>query len=150
MSWIEVRNRPAEYVNVTKILNFYVATHTKGTEKTFLMRQLVADLNIAKVTAKSFSRKSNIPYISKFDEEKRPIFTVLRYGEEWFPAELQIDKTLLLTGDKSRHPAELHLGGDQAGAILVANVIALTQNGLCFPNIGIALGNQMRHEFENK
>jgi len=142
---LEPSNRPAEYVNVTKFLNHYVATHTIGKEKTFIMKDLVKDESVAQAAAESFSKDNHILYIPNVDEEKRPIYTILKHGKEWFPAELQGDKTVLLTGRKSAELGQQSLGGTQEEAIHAANLIAFNHKGLCFPSIGIALSDDKKN-----
>lgn len=135
-------NRPSEYVDVTQILDRYVATHTSGKDKTFIGSELVKDISVAQSAAELFSKDHNIIYIPKVDEEKRRIFTVLKHENKWYPAELQKDKTILLTSHKSDGFGQQSLGGTKNEAIHAANLIAFSKKGICFPGIGIAIAEK--------
>ena len=129
---VGMRTQPTEFVAVIKLVNCYIATHTKGNKKVFIPQHLETDIKIAQAAAESFAKTKNIPYEDTLLEANQPIITVLKHGQDWFPAELHADKITLLTNLGS-----LNLGGSQQGATNLADAIALSRGADCIPSIDL-------------
>ena len=131
----DMRTQPTEFVGVIRLVNCYIATHVQGETKAFVSKHPETDIKVARATAKLFAETNSIPYDSTLKELNQPIITVIKSGEDWFPAELHADKVTLLTKFGS-----MDLGGSQQEATNIANVIALSRGQDCIPSIGISLG----------
>jgi len=106
----------------------------KDTRKTVVSKHPETDIKVAEATAKLFAETNSIPYDSALLEPNLPIITVLKDGEDWFPAALYADKVTLLTS-----VGQLNLGGNQEKATNLAYVIAFSSRIDCIPSFGISL-----------
>lgn len=131
----ETRMPPAgEFAGVFKLVNCYVAIHDKKDETVVLSEHLEIDIRLAQATAKAFAQTHNIHYDGDLYQLNKPLITVLKRGEEWYPVELHTDKANFIT-----HFGPLKLGGTQEEATNMANVIANYKGTDCIPSIGISL-----------
>lgn len=130
----DVKSQPTEFVGVIKLANFYIATHIQGNNKAFVSKHPETDIKVAQATAKLFAETNGIPYDNTFRGPNQPIITVLKHGQDWFPAMLHANKVTLFTSF-----GPLKLGGNQQEATNIANVIALSRGTDCIPSIGIFL-----------
>lgn len=131
---MECSSQPTEFVCVVRLGNHYAAVHSKKTEKEFISNHPEKDISIAQATAKAFAKEQKIPFDGRLKDLDKPIITILKQNEKWFPAELRPDKILLITG-----LAGINLGDSKKEATNLAQAIALSRGTDCIPSIGISL-----------
>lgn len=121
-------------VMVVRLVNSYIATRVQGRKKTFISENLATDFKVAAAAAKAFAEEHVITYKEGLHEPDRPLITVIKDGDTWFPAELHPDRVRLLT---KLGPVEL--GGTQEVAMNLARSIAISKRADFLPLIGISL-----------
>ena len=89
---------------------------------------------MAQAKAKQFAEQQNIPIVQQLFDLDRPIITVIKKNQDWFPAELHRDRIRLINGIGG-----IYLGASQEEAINLAKAIALARGEPCIPSIGISL-----------
>lgn len=141
MNWsAEIRTQHTEFVGVIRLANCYIATHVQGKKTAFVSKHPERDIKIAQATAKLFAETNSIPYDDTLLEPRQPIITVIKHGQDWFPAELHADKVSLLTSfGPLTSFGSMNLGGNQQEATNMANMIASSRRTECIPSIGISL-----------
>lgn len=127
---VESNIQPAEFTSVIKLVNCYIATYVTRNKIEFISNHPESDIKIAQATAQSFSTTQNIPYDNSLRRLSKPIITVLKRGQNWFPAELHADRINFLQTDSDK---------TQRTVTALAYTIALNRNLACVPSIGISL-----------
>jgi len=127
---------PGEFVGVIRLVNCFAAVHVTNEHKKFISKHLELELRVAQAAAESFAATHNIHYDGDLKDLDKPLITVVKHMESWFPAELHPDGISML-----EYLGKANLGSpEQESAINLANAIALSRGGDCLPEIGISLG----------
>jgi hypothetical protein len=129
-----IGTQPSEFVCVIRLANCYIATHIKERNKAFISKHPEIEKIVAESTAKIFATQNKIPYVDELLEPDRPIITIMKDGEHWYPAELHSKKIILLLMQNFQD-----IGSDEQGAIRIAETIALREKSDCIPSIGISI-----------
>ncbi len=124
----------SEFVGVLRLFNHYAAFHENESQVKFISKNPETDIKVAQATAKRFSETSGIPYKETLFQTEKPIITVIKSGEKWFPAELYADRIFLLMKF-----GPMDLGGTQEETIRMADAIALSRRTNSIPSFGIFL-----------
>ena len=127
-------NNYHEFACVMLVAGCYIATQVTGKMKRFVSKHPETELKVAQTAAQRFASENNIPYVDELKKGDRAFITIIKYQEQWYPAELWPDKIVLLTKIEGTS-----LGGDQTFALICAESIALTKNEDFIPSIGISL-----------
>lgn len=127
-----------EYVGVMKLANGYLAMHIQGKQKKFISAKFETDIKIAQEAALTFAQVHLISYQEKLLELEKPLITVIKHKDYWFPAQLYPGEIRLLERISFCF-FSLHLAGSQQRAIQIAKAIAWSKRGECNPSIGISL-----------
>lgn len=129
-----INTNSAEYTCVLRLVNHFLAVHVKGQNKTFISKHPERDFKVAQLAALTFANSHNIPVDLVLKDPHPALLTVLKHGNNWYPAEIHADKLLLL-----ERLGKVELGATQSEAIKLAKVIALSRNADCIPSIGISM-----------
>lgn len=124
----------AEFVGVVCYAKHYIAVHVQETQKRFVSKHPEIDIRIAQTTAIQFAASHDIPYSMTLLEADRPIISVVKEGDQWFPATINATSIKMLTAF-----GPLPLGGTQEQAINMAKAIAISQQTDFLPQIGITM-----------
>jgi hypothetical protein len=125
---------PVEHAGVIRLVNCYIAAHIQGKQVEFISKHPETDIKIAQATAQAFAATKNISYLGASRDIDQPIITVIKSGEEWFPAELHPDKVRVL-----EWLSNLYLGGSLQQASSFAAAIARCIDVNFAPSIGISM-----------
>jgi hypothetical protein len=131
----------SECVCVFRLANCYIAAHVNGNEKALISMHRETDKKIAQATARTFAERRGILYQNDLWEVDKPIISVIKNNQKWFPAELYGDNIVLL-----EFLGFLNLGSEREEAIKIANVIASIKKTDCIPSIGIFLDENRKSE----
>lgn len=119
-----------EVVGVVKIVNSYAVALIDSKKSTFVSKAY-ADEKIAQAAAMQFALLNHLGYQPKLIEMTKPLLTVMKQGDIWYPAEFHSDRISLLK----------EFGGTKEEAIRIAAHIAMIQGTICHPLAGISLGS---------
>lgn len=137
MTWSgDVRDQPSEFVYVFKLANRYIASHTTGNKTTFISQHPEKDMKVAEATAKLFAAARGIQYDDNLRVSNKPIYSIVKDGNNWYPIALYADKILLLA-----NLGHINIGGNQEEATNMAAAIALSEGANFEPSIGISMSN---------
>jgi hypothetical protein len=129
---------PPEFAGMMRLANYYLPVHVReGHVQKFISKTPETDLKVSRQAALEFALNHRITYYPSIIKTTRPLLTIIKDGDQWFPAELYPDKTIIL-----RRKGPMRLGSPQArDTNYWTNVIAQERGTVSIVNLGIFLSN---------
>ncbi len=121
-------------VALLKLANHYLVVRTEPSGSCKVLSKQPVELRVAQVALRTFAEQLNLPVITTIGTMSKPIMTVIKRGEQWYPTELHSDRVTQLT-----HFGPMPLGGTEEQATCIAAVIALSRQSDFQPNWGKAI-----------
>ena len=132
-------NPDQKYVGVLQLGCAYaVICLNIGTDTSEFVSKECLKKKAAEAAARVFAEKNQIKYYNELITLKKPIVTVIKKGEKWYPAHIFSDRIRQLT-----HFGGEELGGPQKKAKMEAELIASAREEQLILSMGIALTDKM-------